>query len=122
MNEKDTRRLLRRWDPAADSEPPSEELYASLRARLAAGEEPVHPPAGGWLVGHRRLAAVAVAGALLVAVILLRPERFRGGKGLEPGAPVAATAGESADVQVVYTASNGVRIYWRVPAPPSSRL
>ena len=122
MNENETRRLLRQWDPAAGVEPPTEELYAALRARLAStGKPTASPRSGGWLASRWSLAAVTVAGALLVAVTVSRLQRS---PSLEsspprPNAAVEAIALEGDDVQVVYTASNGVRVYWSVPADAS---
>ena len=120
MNENDLRRLLRQWDPAADDEPPTAELYAGLRARMTrAADSTPSAPSGGWLASRWSLAAITVAGALLVAVTLFRLERPADRVPDPPTATVKAIDPAGNPVQVVYTASNGVRVYWSVPAAGS---
>lgn len=110
MNREDIRHHLRRWDPAGDREAPSKEMLAAIRDGLDARPSPpshLPTPLGG------RWAIAAAAAAVLVAVVLVRhqPRRLT-------DAPYAASGTEP--TQVIYTASNGVRIYWSVPAATTS--
>ena len=66
------------------------------------------------------VAALTTAGVLLVAMTLARLESGRSSD--EVRAAIETEAPRPADVQMVLTASNGVRIYWSVPAPTASRL
>lgn len=115
------RRRLREWDPAADERAPSRELYGRIRTALAAADEPRwRHRAGGWLAKSWSVAAVATAGALLIAVTLARLDLSPARTG--PAAGIDAAAPESPGVQLVYTASNGVRVYWSVLATEPSHL
>ena len=122
MNEKEARRLLRQWDPAAGAETPTAELHARLRSRLAKTAEPAsRPRPAGWLGSRWALVAATAAGALLVAVTVFRVDRSTRRVGAATAAPPGAEelAVEGEPLRVVYTASNGVRVYWSVPAAGS---
>ena len=119
MSDSESHRPLERWDPAADHRVPTVELEVRIRARLAGGEEP------GWLQTGRRwigsrvsLAAAAAALVALVALTLTRLEPESGSIGRQPAVatPAIQTATGAESVRMVYTASNGVRIYWSVPS------
>lgn len=119
--EPSVRRRLREWDPAADERAPSRELYGRIRtARAAANEPRWRRRVAGWLAGRWSVVAVGTAGAVLVGLTLMRLDRSPAGTGLAAG--VDAAAPESPGVQLVYTASNGVRVYWSVLATEPSQL
>lgn len=113
MNEKELRRELERWDPAVDREPP-----ATLRERTRVHLEK-QSAARGRRAPDRTLAILAGLAAVLVAVFALRLTESRP----EPrgSEPVTASLTAEPPVPMVYTASNGVRIYWNVPAAGPTR-
>ena len=119
MTEREIRRRLRQWDPAAGVAPPRAELYAGIRDRL--GRDGARR--SRWRLGRRWAAAALTAAATaLVVVTLARLDRQRTARPEVTATAVTAAAAESAPVQIVYTAANGVRIYWQLAPTPASRM
>lgn len=122
MNDRRTRRLLEDWDPAAGVETPTRELSARIRAGLTITRKPAGRLDGASLSGRWVAAAAALAGALVFGIALARLESPRAQSAERPIVALETAGEEPESVQVVYTASNGVRIYWTVPATDSSRM
>ena len=123
MRQHDSRTPLERWDPAAELEPAALDLEARIRSRLAGAPEPAWISRGReWRWNRLSFAAVAAALVILVAVALTRVELERGASGKAPriAMPASDLATLEESVQMVYTASNGVRIYWSVSSSSDS--
>ena len=120
MRDDDLRKRLRDWDPAERRETPGPELLARIRQRREGGQAPEWRRRS-WIVRGWMPAAAACGAALfLFAVawgVLVSPEveeppvRQVRETREAPHAPRPEKIEEA--VQVVYTASNGVRIYWQ---------